>query len=450
VNSRSGEIRAATSAVHGVLLVAVTGWLSYSLWLFWRNRHLTLIRARAPYWGTFGMVFSAFSIAIGQFLVAFTDYKIPCLPWAIFTFSIGVNIVFLSVASRLFGLLIWHEAELLKVKFGTRPKHRHTRTQFLLQFKHDFLTKNGFKIVASVLFILSNIGTLMILSRFPPEALKGDYFSAACYEMTFIEAINCIVIFALIVIGLLACNRRVVRARDNFMMKQEVKNLALVMFGVVVYFILERSIPLVNEWSIRSIGYNEIIMLELPAFLVIYFCLFKIFKASKSVEIQNVETAAASREELTASNLEELGVKEDINRIVVSDDAYQAFSNFLCAEFCVENLLFLKAVSTFTTSFEDMKQEERIERAQNIYQTYLHENALLMVNISGITRSQLESVMGSSELLKSHFETNTNAGSVFDLAVGDVVGMLSLDAFRRFKDTQEYKNTRPKTRKSTI
>jgi hypothetical protein len=113
---------------------------------------------------------------------------------------------------------------------------------------------------------------------------------------------------------------------------------------------------------------------------------------------------------------------------------YEIFKQFMCQEFAVENLLFLETAQAISKLSEPQTQEEKglVQfKIEECYERFIVETSPMMVNISHECRGKIiEHVKDGSGL---------SDVKIFDDAMKEIMRLISLDSFQRFKNTPEFK-----------
>lgn len=106
-------------------------------------------------------------------------------------------------------------------------------------------------------------------------------------------------------------------------------------------------------------------------------------------------------------------------QVLLRDDAFRKeFSNFLCLQFCVENLFFWEAVQQFhSISPQEMKTE-----AKAIFDKYLASGSTYEVNIS----------VTSKKTVEAHLKEGNVFATMFDEAAHQTLKLMEFDTYPRF------------------
>jgi hypothetical protein len=438
----------ARTTIHSILLVSLLIFTGISVTLFVRNRDVYPVKARAPFISSFAILFSVEFLALVNMVATITSFQIQCVTWGILSYSVGINGYFLAISAKIFSIILRHQAELKKIEIATKLKklavfvpESFSKSNIVLK-----LTSNSrilFPMLGALMFFIINIPLFVALGKYG-EGLSLDpgYYGAACFGFSNILGDASFAFGIIFFIGLVATSRLLAQVEDNHFLKLEIKRIVLFFLALITIYILVRFVPGVDTNSINSISYAVILETELPAFVMVYVCFLDIaLRASRSgtknialskISHTNYEAIESSREPSRAhpSTKKLMNSTEEMEQLLENPQKLEAFRQFLQKEFCVEGLLFLEHVYFFKKNCPTLSSADRTGVAFAVYSMFIGEDSPLNVNISGKQR----------EVLKSAF-TNQGANEisedVFDKAYLEVINLLAIDSFQRFKTKLE-------------
>jgi hypothetical protein len=447
-------VRAAVIAVQSFVIVGIVLLDVVSLRLFWLKRDQYPIKARAPFRATLGLVLATSGMAIINALVAIFDYEFNCLLWGLFNYIFGINAGLVAIGCRVFDLCVNYESQQLKLVLMESEKNGSSlkfasgtiSLETVLSYKNKFF-KIGF-----IFFLLTNIPLLIAVSIYPQVWLPSNFYASdECNNFSVLMGVGCAFTAVLLAALIILLSKSLKNGQDNYFIKQELKQLSFVLFWGVIIWTLKKIIPGLSEASYATVGFMDILIVEFPAFWICYVSLFDIARKAMSFQGKfdlsknsSVYDVAAAKD---ASSLEAPRVSvviDNLEHILNNPELVRLFTEFLCKEFCVENLLFLLAVKKYKSEFNLSTRAENINAGLAVFHKFIKSNSPLEVNISGRVHDVLQEKFGKSQE-KREINSQGDAASfviegsivvsetVFDAAYREVAGMLTHDCLRRFK-----------------
>jgi hypothetical protein len=436
------EMHTAVVTVHLIVLIGLVLFIAFSLRLFWERRHRYPVKARNPFRITLTIVISAASLAFASGILSISNYQLNCLLWGIFDYVLGVNAALIGIGCKVWDLCLSYEAELVKMKLSNfnpdadNPQETSGLSRLFniaaLISKKSFLLKIslGFYLVTNIPFILT---VIMYPTLWRPETIYTD---AVCRQFSTIMGIGCVVSGLSVAILIALLSRTLKNVQDNYFLKEELKRISFLLIGVSLTWLMKKFIPGLDNVSRESIGFMDILVSESPAFWICYICIYDIARKAKSQHTGFSSRNHGSKANDTSKEKRaSFGMQEDIERVLNDDELQKRFADFLCTEFCVEELLFLVAVREFKKHFSQRSSDETRTLADDIYHKFVVETSPLSINISGKHRQDLH------EAFKKTPESRIITDTTFEDAYKEVSAMLSMDNLRRFKK-QELKGSK--------
>jgi hypothetical protein len=449
-------IRSAVVSVQSLLIVSLVLFNALSIRLFWLKRGLFPVKARAPFRTTFTFVFATSGMTIINALVAIFDYEFQCFLWGFFNYVVGINAGLVAIGCRVFELCVNYEAQQLRLLLTDENAEAGSpklacgmiSLETILAHKSDF-SKIGF-----IVYLVTNIPVLVATAMYPQIWIPSNlYVSTECDNFSLVMGAGCAFVAMSLAALILVLYRTLKNGQDNYFLKQELKRLSWSLVWCVVIWIFKKVIPGLSEASWATFGFMDILIVEVPAFWICYVSIFDIArKASTSQEALAQSTRQSSVRDVSTSETPAVQAPrkslmyENLDIILNSPDLLKLFTEFLCKEFCVENLLFLLAVKKFKEGFNSRRKAENIHHGLSVYDKFIKINSPCEVNISGKCRDILNDKFGESEEMSPAQEESKELATsfkiegsiivsetVFDEAYREVAGMLSHDCLRRFK-----------------
>eukprot|EP00475_Leptophrys_vorax_P002117 TRINITY_DN11203_c0_g2_i2.p1 TRINITY_DN11203_c0_g2~~TRINITY_DN11203_c0_g2_i2.p1 ORF type:complete len:510 (-),score=130.15 TRINITY_DN11203_c0_g2_i2:71-1600(-) len=458
-------IRSAVIAVNSLVLLALLIFLSSSLHQFWQKRHNYPIRARAPFHATFAIVFASTFLALSSIFIALTDYKLHCLVWGVLNYVFGINAGLIAFGCRIFDFCLSYEVELLKLKLcktseNTNSNNRDVKNNNGRDSRSIFISstlkfmdigkvlskRSQFKKIALACYFGANFPFIIGIATYPSTwNSQSDYFSDVCYSFAFLTGSGCVFVSLMLVCFVLILSRSLRSAQDNYFIKEELKRYCWLLAILIVFWLANQVVPGLRTFSYDTIGFMDILILQFPAFWICYTSIYDVMKReivipSRKALMRNNSSMKGNSitEEITkGSRKMSSPPQDDLERIMDDPELLQKFTDFLCKEFCVEELLFLIAARQFRTDFHIKTRAENVKAGVELYQKFIREDSTLAVNVSGRTRDHLRECFGKSDqILHEDLKLDGSivvSNKIFDGAYSEVVLMLSIDCLRRFK-----------------
>jgi len=337
-------------------------------------------------------------------------------------------------------LSVCYEAEVVKRKLAKHEASGSSepiKIPFTVKMRKFFGRRAGRFVVAYVAVTLLFI-ILGILSE-PNSMLPDTYWgSAYCNTATSVMGIDVYGKVVLLIICTLKVAKSLRDVQDNHFKKFEIKALGTLLLVLLVWWCIGQALPEIWLGPIATIFYNQI-----PNLAIVYISFFDVARRARffpeedgtQSEIHRKQTAGSSRKasEGGGSSPSGKGIKTneaEVLAILEDERAFADFEEYLSKEFCVEELFFLRDVKHYKQTFPDMNDEKALERCKKLYEKYIDEHSALSINISGPDRSQLGRLFAANA---TEIHTRDVLQTCFDKAYSEVLSLLAVDSFRRYK-----------------
>ena len=187
--------------------------------------------------------------------------------------------------------------------------------------------------------------------------------------------------------------RLLIKVEDNFRLKLELKWFVVVTCMIVLSYLILIAVPGLCDAGLQGVSPIAIFYQESEVFGVAYFCLFDIWRVSL-----NVNTKMEKSDSLDVTMRKNAGFLQEIESIITNPEKNAAFSEFLCKEFCIEELMFLESVYKFKKEVGDNKWVRCLET----YRSFIEDDCQVPVNLPGPMRADIVSA-AFSEFLCQEF-----------------------------------------------
>eukprot|EP00475_Leptophrys_vorax_P004040 TRINITY_DN1238_c0_g1_i1.p1 TRINITY_DN1238_c0_g1~~TRINITY_DN1238_c0_g1_i1.p1 ORF type:complete len:487 (-),score=95.32 TRINITY_DN1238_c0_g1_i1:888-2348(-) len=328
-------------------------------------------------------------------------------------------------------------------------------------FHHGLFSRS--KLTAFTATLIALLDLIGITMSHPDEA-TSPLNSKECLSLGSRVSYLSFVVLIFAVVVLAECGRRISKVKENFRIKQELRDLLITGCACVLWVTASWISPQVKD-SQPDIAFYVVI--PLAEVLISMLRVVKLVRdesrstrrltraessqggkpqTSTSVPVSPVAAthadSAANSTVLTTSSSgntpaqKKPGRKTHHDRLteVLSDPLLtSAFEQFMVQEFAIENLYFLKAVEKFEMMCSTNSRDELLqENAKVIYSRFCAEKAKLAVNISSSVQRQLKASLGDqSEVSKINHE-------VFSAAKKEIVDLVCMDSLRRFLNSPAF------------
>jgi len=197
-------------------------------------------------------------------------------------------------------------------------------------------------------------------------------------------------------------------SNDGYHIRDELRAIALIWVGGSVLWLVTGLMP-----ASTRVGYYVPSFLWVQITYILSFCV-------STVWVWNLcrEHGASC---LTSTH----DIEQDIRRDTVpfpallKDDMFRRdFTNFLCLQFCVENLFFWEAVQ----HFHNVSEQEMKAEATTIYEKYLMLGSPFEINIPVTVKKAVE----------AQVKENVFSDTMFDDAAAQTLKLMELDSYPRF------------------
>ena len=294
--------------------------------------------------------------------------------------------------------------------------------RFIWTRRHLF--DNRFFSLPRIIAILISLGLIL--------ADAWTYYAAdhrlSC-TLTFLEPSYLLLAYLLsLVVGFLLILPKFKQIQENFLIKEELL--------VIVSLCLLIAVSLIGlRFSSGNLAAQALACLFcgfmfpfLSVLVSSYWILWKIRKTGNNSKIKsrkhtsNVRQAGSRGSQLSPGSKVGLTVEN----ILVDPKLDAMFEEFMAKEFCIESLLFLRAVNEFLGLFRDEEPPELIQmKAARIYRLFCSGEARFVINISSATRANLKQAFSSES-------TPVITETIFDAAKIEVERMIKDDKIPRF------------------
>eukprot|EP00475_Leptophrys_vorax_P044988 TRINITY_DN9211_c0_g1_i3.p1 TRINITY_DN9211_c0_g1~~TRINITY_DN9211_c0_g1_i3.p1 ORF type:complete len:407 (+),score=103.47 TRINITY_DN9211_c0_g1_i3:332-1552(+) len=265
--------------------------------------------------------------------------------------------------------------------------------------------------------------------------------------------------WAIIVVLLFSMLYSMRKLNDNFGLMKEVKTVLLLGFLLLVYVLIGSQIPGMFSSAFHFILFGFI-------FEMLWLCLTvlpAILWARKWAETHPVVgsriDSTFTKEKSSQAGRSSTGrnARGILSRLLQHEDGFKMFYTFLEKEFALENILFWKTAEEFHVRFDDnlskaLNQEGTVKLSQNvlaeaslIMQRYINDDAVLCVNLSSECRQEVYAKFAILSDLEAHptraqlTKQLNELLEAFQRAQREVLKLLSLDSFMRFRETSSFK-----------
>jgi hypothetical protein len=428
-----------------IILIAIVSFLGISTYLFWTRRNDFPIKARAPFKGTFAIVYSISIDAIINVALQLSAQKIMCAPIQIISTICG-DLFVLGFGAKILDLCIAYEAEAWKKKmrdgdFDVKKVKLplSIRIRKIAKGKKKYLFLSAFAAKWLLFWIFAVAST--------PTAFNSDLLwkDDDCGTVQTITGIDVVINLILVVVAFLAVAKNLKKVEDNHFQKSELKILTVALMVVLLQWIIG---TVVNPEIVYS-AVGALFQTQIPSFYVAGICMFHIWWRAR-VFAKRRETQTSFKSDDPDKNSTHSGAvtnsepvmsprannnKNHIEAILMNSEDFEDFEKFLQREFATEELYFLQETYVFQNDLAKLSDDEARTRAQKIFDKYIDEASHLSVNISGAHRKEL---IESFAAIKS--ADKEQLAKVFSKSYMEVIHLLATDKFRRYKhDSQYYK-----------
>jgi hypothetical protein len=429
-----------------IIAVVLLTFLSVSTYLFMSNRNNYPIKARAPFRGTFAIVYSISLMAFADIMVQLAGGNVQCALPQVFK-TIGANCFVLGFGSKLLDLCVAYEAEEWKKKLrndsyeGDVKLPITIRIRKALKGKKMYLFLLGFVAVWVLFWILALAATPNSTS---PDLLWTD---KDCLTLTTISGLDVVLNLVLVAVAFLAVAKNLRKVQDNHFQRDELKYLTISLLVVLIQWVIGSAFDSRIIYSLVGAIFQS----QTPAFYVTFFSMFHIWWRARyfakrrdtntsvkkeSEDNQSNHTGTAPSSDLPLSPKSNSN-KNHIESILSNAEDFEDFEKFLQREFATEELYFLQEVYTYQKELEKYTDEQAVTKAKKIFSKYVVETSHLCVNISGAVRKDLSEIFSAEKAVEKD-----QLAKVFTRAYMEVIHLLATDKFRRYKHQSKHYKVR--------
>jgi len=309
-----------------------------------------------------------------------------------------------------------------------------------------------FTFILATLLILPTF-LAMIGSHAAAQDSNSDACAGASKAYTYTEFL---VLFLIACLGIY-CVRKLYSAHENFFIKEEFKHwlylagtFLLVMVGVIISPAFEYAFGnffmniITPTWELWASIFN--VIWKIRSGKGEGFHIIKTQEKATSVGSTAKDAASHAESQKNSSfhidsptNASQGGSKVSslqvegkvLEAIIEDEEAYKALEEFLTRDFCVENALFLKALSKFGKKKYDSR-EKQFSSAKKIYEDFCVDNAILCINIPFYMRKNLDFAFTSADALEKFDPT------IFDASKMEISQLILQGHLKRFQKSEGY------------
>jgi hypothetical protein len=421
------------------ILVALIIFVGTSTYLFHSKKNDFPIKARAPFRGTYAIVYAISLNTIADVVLQLTGQQIQCVPPQILK-TIGGNLFVLGFGAKILDLCVAYEAEEWKKKMHLDSFDEKTKLPMTIRIRkalkgrkmHLFLL--GF-VGMWLLFWVLALGS--VSNATSPDLL---WTSPDCLKVQTISGLDVVFNLILVAVGFLIVAKNLRKVQDNHFQRDELKYLTIALLVVLIQWLIGSAVDARIIYS--PVG--AIFQSQMPAFYVTAISMFHIWWRARSFANRTDATHTSKKSEDLDTISNHTGTapeaalsprsnnnKNQIENILNNAEDFEDFEKFLQREFATEELYFLQEVFVFEREAHNYSSEEAHAKAKKIFNKYIVETSHLCVNISGTVRRELTENMSSDK-------APADVSKVFTRAYMEVIHLLATDKFRRYKHQSKY------------
>lgn len=440
----------------------------YGSTVFMKNRKLQYITARRPW-----IVISG-SIGIHLCCVIFLLPRITygtmnCAAWA-FLLTVAFQLTFSAFLCRIICLIASFDLTKIVTSFSQKLDNVSNdieREAMQNVFSRNWIIRNRYRFThkyAITKFFQFNAAFLIVpvvLLVTNTSSLGGDISTESCDDLVAFVTFYAIALTVVSFFIILVLYRRIRDVKENLDIKQD--------FLWIAYMALFRIFLIILTWFVPPFATVNWEIFDLSAIVL---CLPNIgdswrqlIYVSNRAKREQKKKHSTNSEGTNKSTDEETGVSQrktthnehflrEFLELLLDENGFHLFEEFLQLEFSFENLLFWKQARTYRLKYyESLAVKEMIDEndvnqclrdSMFIYDQFIPSDSPMMINISASTRNDIIAGMNKIKRRVSVVEQGehrnlTDLHELFTKAENEILRLMAMDSYTRFKCTEAYK-----------